>query len=249
MQTIRNIRRSHLLPCWTLPSALLFVVACQGLKNPQKDSPTKVPASPLPIVEMDLPLVDLRKSIPDIAVELPYGTTENITAKRLYPASMPVLLDSDTAAKLGAAQRELARHGLGLKIWDAYRPPEIQWELWERSGKSGYVADPTLWWSKHCSGRAVDVTLINLKTRRELAMPSKFDDFSARAASDYKGRNRDIRNRVSQLQTAMRNAGFVGINMEWWHFANSTRYNRNIAPIPAEDAGIDLSHLGAIRRF
>jgi D-alanyl-D-alanine dipeptidase len=224
------------------------MVACQGLKNPQ-NSPTKVPASPLPIVQMDLPLVDLRQSIPEIAVELPYGTEGNITSTRLYPAAMPVLLDSDTAEKLKAAQRELAGHGLGLKIWDAYRPPEIQWVLWERSGKSGYVADPTLWWSKHCSGRAVDVTLIDLNTRQELAMPSKFDDFSTRAASDYKGRNKDVRTRVSQLQSAMQNAGFVGINMEWWHFANGTRYNRNIAPISAKDAGIDLSHLGDIKRF
>ena len=195
------------------------------------------------------PLVDLQDAIPSIAVELPYGTRKNISRRRLYPRDMPAMLDPDTTRKLKRAQVALAKHGVGLKVWDAYRPPEVQWELWRRSGRSGYVADPRKWWSKHCSGRAVDVTLIDLKTHAEMSMPSRFDDFSQRAASKYTGDDPQIRKNLALLKSTMRRAGFIGIAMEWWHFANSKNYAKNIAPIPAAKAGVNLSHLRDIKEF
>jgi D-alanyl-D-alanine dipeptidase len=201
------------------------------------------------IFEIDEPLVDLRTAIPGIQIELPYGTRRNVAGTKLYPADMVAMLDRPTAAKLQRVHVALSKHGRGLKVWDAYRPPEVQWELWRRSGRSGYVADPRLWWSKHCSGRAVDVTLFDLESGRELPMPSKFDDFSERAASDYSGSSPAVRENLTLLKAAMRKAGFVGIQMEWWHYANADHYNKNIAPVPAAEAGVDLSHLGDIKRF
>ncbi len=228
----------------TLPTAVaLFAFACQS------SPPVSTAASTRYHIRADLfevgePLVDVRAAVPGIAVELPYATRRNVVRTRLYPRDMPVMLDRSTAEKLALAQSYLAADGRGLKVWDAYRPPEVQWELWQRSGRSGYVADPRQWWSKHCSGRAVDVTLVDLATGEELRMPSKFDDFSKRASSNYTGTDPEVSENLRLLKAAMRRAGFVGIEMEWWHFANAQHYAQNIKPVPAADAGIDLSTLG-----
>ena len=237
--------------CLSAPIVIVLVVACEGTKRRSVTGKSEIPDSKIVGQPMETSgkLVELRRAVPGIVVELPYATGANVARRRLYPRDMPALLDPDTARRLAHAQRSLAKQGRGLKLWDAYRPPEIQWELWRRSGQSTYVADPRLWWSKHCSGRAVDVTLIDLETGAELAMPSKFDDFSERASSIYRGSDRQVRENLLVLKKAMRDAGFVGIEMEWWHYANARHYGRNIAPISARDAGIDLSHLGDIKRF
>lgn len=230
---------------------LILIAACATTtkKQPEPPSDTTTYLPPPGVFHTDKKLVKLRTTIPGIAIELPYATRRNVAHSRLYPKDMAAMLDPDTASRLKRAQRDLAKSGRGLKVWDAYRPPEVQWELWRRSGKSGYVADPRQWWSKHCSGRAVDVTLVDLKTGNELPMPSRFDDFSKQASSNYTGDNPAIRENLRLLKGAMKRAGFIGIEMEWWHFANVVHYEKNIAPIPAATAGVDLSHLGKIKTF
>ena len=130
--------------------------------------------------------------------------------------------------------------GYSLKIWDAYRPPAAHLRLWQRTGRSGYVADPRWGWSKHCSGRAVDVTLTSAETGKELKMPSKFDDFSKDAASNYIGPDFEVLRRVTALRRAMLDAGFVGIDMEWWHFENADMARLNLPPIYADEAGVKV---------
>ena len=188
-------------------------------------------------------LISLQQFIPGLFVDLRYGSPQNITGRKLYPAGMEALLDTQTARKLKKAQAHLAVRGKGLKIWDAYRPPEIQWQLLKSDTTSTYVADPKQWWSKHCSGRAVDVTLIELETGIELKMPSAFDDFSIRASSDYRGTDPEVIENLNLLQSTMSKAGFVGFKKEWWHYANASHFSRNIAPIPAKKAGIKLLDL------
>src|SRR6185295_1434430 len=97
----------------------------------------------------------------------------------------------DVAERLASVQEELAERGLGLKVWDAYRPFSIQQRFWKLVPDDRYVAQPTTWYgrpldgSKHNRGAAVDVTLVDRKTGRELEMPSAFDDFSKRAHRDF----------------------------------------------------------------
>ena len=79
------------------------------------------------------------------------------------------------------------------------------------------MADPRKKWSKHCYGRAVDVTLTDAAGRK-LEMPSAFDDFSKKAAAAYTGTDASVRKRIGLLQKAMTSAGFSIYADEWWHF-------------------------------
>jgi D-alanyl-D-alanine dipeptidase len=173
-------------------------------------------------------LVAVQKYAPGIQISLMYATSKNVAGRRLYPTQMACRLDESTARKLGKAQAELSKLGLGLKVWDAYRPFRVQQELFKAANGSVYVADPNLWTSKHCSGRAVDVTLVDLKTGREMRMPTGFDEFSENASSHYRGSDPVVRKNVHTLQSAMRQAGFRHIDMEWWHFDNPEFYEYNI---------------------
>lgn len=153
----------------------------------------------------------------DIRTDLRYATPDNVFNKVLYPAGFPALLAGGTAEKLAAANQTLKPHGLRLLVLDAYRPPEVQWQLYQMFRDDTYVADPRKKWSKHCYGRAVDVTLTDL-SGRVLEMPSAFDDFSKKAAASYTGKNPAVRRRLALLQNAMTAAGFSLYDDEWWHF-------------------------------
>lgn len=168
-------------------------------------------------------LADVRSVAPGVVVDLRYATASNVAGKRLYPAGMPCLLRKSAARKLAMAQEYLRQEGYGLKVWDAYRPPQAHRALWNAAPASAYVVPPSQGLSKHCAGIAVDVTLVD-GHGREMRMPTKFDSFSPEAASNYRGGDFEIRQNLERLQRAMRKAGFVAIPNEWWHFdeANPT---------------------------
>jgi D-alanyl-D-alanine dipeptidase len=106
--------------------------------------------------------------------------------------------------------------GLGLKIWDGYRPIAVQWKFWELMPDERYVSDPRKG-GRHTRGTAVDLTLVT-KNGQELLMPTAFDDFSGKASCDYMDapveaiKNRDL------LRKIMEKHGFVGLVNLWWHF-------------------------------
>lgn len=185
-------------------------------------------------------LVSLSEVEPSILVDLRYRTADNVTGRPLYPASMPCLLSASTARKLGRAQRLLRLHGRGLLVWDAYRPPEVQQRLWKAHPHGNFVSDPSRRWSRHCYGRAVDVTLVDLRGR-PVPMPSGFDDFSDRAHYIYKGDDPQVARNLRLLQTAMAQAGFGILDTEWWHF-NDARPGEVFpgAPIWAHELGLPL---------
>ena len=185
-------------------------------------------------------LVDLKKEIVTLEIDLRYARSNTVARRRLYTQSMPAMLDAPTAKKLAKAQATLIKQGYRLKVWDAYRPPGAHLRLWKLSGRSGYVADPRWGWSKHCSGRAIDVTLVDAETGREQPMPSKFDDFSRKAASKYTGKNPLVAKNLGALREAMLGAGFVGIDMEWWHYENADLFQKNLPPVYADEAGVTL---------
>jgi D-alanyl-D-alanine dipeptidase len=161
-------------------------------------------------------LVEIKKYIPDIALDIRYATTNNFTHQQMYKqarafARLPVVL------ALKQVQADLEKQGLGLKIYDAYRPYAITVKFYEVAHDTNFVADPRKG-SKHNRGCAIDLTAINLKTGKELDMPTGFDSFSKRAASAYMDLPKtEIDNRAI-LKTAMEAHGFREIPSEWWHF-------------------------------
>lgn len=160
-------------------------------------------------------LVNIQAVIPNIQVDLKYATSDNFTGQIVYEFCHCFLL-KEAALKLAEVQAELDARGLGLKIWDGFRPVASQWKFWELFPDERYVSDPRKG-GRHTRGTAVDLTLVT-KEGQELLMPSAFDDFSEKAHRDYQGASEEaIRNR-ELLQDVMQRHGFVGLPTEWWHF-------------------------------
>jgi D-alanyl-D-alanine dipeptidase len=160
-------------------------------------------------------LIDLKVKIPSIQLDIRYATNNNFTRKKVYTSSKAFLREP-AAMALSKVQEELKTRGLGLKVYDAYRPYEATILFYNLIRDTMFVASPEKG-SRHNRGCAVDVSLIDLQTGTELEMPTMFDDFSERANPQYNDLpDRIIRNR-SILLEAMRNHGFEVYNSEWWH--------------------------------
>jgi zinc D-Ala-D-Ala dipeptidase len=161
-------------------------------------------------------LVDLEEFIPSVVIDIRYATTDNFTDRQLYPYPKAYLRDP-AANALRNVQEELESLGLGLKIWDAYRPYAATKLMWDYVQDSRYVADPRSG-SRHNRGCAVDITLIDLETGKELPMPTTYDDFSERAHLDYDDFSNEIFNNRAFLLDIMQRNGFDPLPSEWWHF-------------------------------
>ena len=170
---------------------------------------------PAPATDRDF--VEISRIDPTIVIDLRYAGPNNFTRKPLYPPGMPALLRNGVAQRLAFAQKFLKTHGLGLKVWDAYRPKIAQEQLWAATRNGSYVANPNDIGSMHMRGAAVDVTLVD-KKGQELPMPTEFDNFTPAAMIHYQGPNLVVRFNLTLLQKAMARAGFYGMRTEWWHF-------------------------------
>ncbi len=160
-------------------------------------------------------LVDVKKYIPTIQIDLKYATDDNFTKKVIYKFNY-CLLRKETVIRLKEVQDELEKMGLGLKIWDGYRPFYAQVKFWEFMPDEKYVSDPKKG-GRHTRGTAVDLTLIT-KDNKELLMPSSFDDFSKKAHRDYQNASEEEIINRSILEHVMEKHGFIGYPTEWWHF-------------------------------
>ncbi|MBX3028349.1 D-alanyl-D-alanine dipeptidase [bacterium] len=160
-------------------------------------------------------LVDAAALIPGLRLDLRYATPRNFTGRALY-ATPRCLLRPAVVERLARAQQAATAQGLGLKVYDCYRPLSVQRAMWTLVPDERYVADPAKG-SRHNRGAAVDLTLVDA-SGRELAMPTGFDDFSARAHRDYQDLPPAALANRARLERLMTEAGFTGLPTEWWHF-------------------------------
>lgn len=114
-------------------------------------------------------------------------------------------------------QKELHHHQLGIKIWDGYRSMTAQKKLWEICPDTKYVCPPHKG-GRHTRGTAVDLTLVDLKTNKEVPMPTEFDNFTHKAWSDYQDLPNEVKKNRTLLQKVMQKHGFETLKTEWWHF-------------------------------
>jgi zinc D-Ala-D-Ala dipeptidase len=162
------------------------------------------------------PLVDAADVVPGLRLDIRYATTRNVTGHVIYAKARCLLLP-EVAQALTRVQASLAKQGLGLLVWDCYRPLSAQRELWRVYPHPGFVANPKTG-SNHNRGVAVDLTLADAKGQ-PVAMPTDFDSFDSRAyAAATEGIPEEARHNREILQTAMRAEGFRTIRKEWWHF-------------------------------
>ena len=182
--------------------------------------------------------VVLSDFVPQIVQEIRYHSTYNFIGDRIDGYEEPcALLTAEAARALKGVANELIVQGYRLKVFDAYRPacavrhfvlwgiedtdiwmkpyfyPELEkQELFEK----GYIAKM----SSHSRGSAVDLTLLDMKTGKEVDMGSPFDLFSEVSHPDYRGEmitDEQYANRMILQRSMVRN-GFVPLSCEWWHF-------------------------------
>jgi D-alanyl-D-alanine dipeptidase len=181
----------------------------------------------------DTLLMDVHALAPSIVVELRYATSNNFTGAPLpgYEGNH-AYLRREAARALASVESDLRQAGLSLKVFDAYRPVRatlamVDWTQRANRGDlltNGYIASR----SRHNLGLAIDLTLVDLSTGRELEMGTPFDTFSAAAhtanATGVAATNRQ------RLKAAMERRGFVNYDQEWWHFSydlpNPLRFDR-----------------------
>lgn len=186
-------------------------------------APTAAPAEPPTEPQSDDELVRVRDFIPDIREELAYATEENFTGQKIYDF-YNAYLRYGTVKKLAAACEELKAQGLGILIWDGYRPVSAQAALWEICPDGRYVSHPVTGTRAHCRGNAIDLTLVDLETGEKLPMPTGFDDFSALADRDYSDCDPVAAENARLLESIMEKHGFKPYSGEWWHFTDTDSY-------------------------
>lgn len=161
-------------------------------------------------------LVNLRKLDAGLHFDVRYATGDNFTRRQLYPTPA-AWLRRDAAAALLRVQRDLRAQGLGLKVFDAYRPLGVQRQMWDLVRDERYVSNPAKNAGRHTRGTAIDVTLADAHGR-ELPMPTDYDDFSEKAHRGAKGVSPAAQRNALLLERAMARHGFVPYPFEWWHF-------------------------------
>jgi D-alanyl-D-alanine dipeptidase len=163
-------------------------------------------------------LVELVELDPTIKIDVRYATTNNFLRTPVYSQARAFLQRPAAEALLGA-HRELKTRGYGLIIHDGYRPWYVTKIFWDATpdDKKIFVANPAVG-SRHNRGCAVDLSLYDLKTGKEVTMPSGYDEMTDHAYADYAGGSADERARRALLRHAMERQGFNINPTEWWHF-------------------------------
>jgi zinc D-Ala-D-Ala dipeptidase len=212
-----------------MPVLVLAVALLSGCQqNPARTAPAPAAASvntaPLPIAPNEVAetlLVDVRSGDSTIRVDARYASANNFTGKPLPGYQAPkAMLRREAARALDKVQARLRSQGLGLLVFDGYRPVRatlamVDWT--KRTGREsllrdGYIASR----SRHNLGLAVDLTLAELDSGIPLEMGTPFDTFS-KAAHTANAEGQIRRNRQT-LVRAMQAEGFSNYDQEWWHF-------------------------------
>jgi D-alanyl-D-alanine dipeptidase len=204
---------------------VLLVILAAGCGGARPSAATAVEAPPAQLgsdAAAESLLVDVRQVDSSIRVDARYAGADNFTGAPLPGYEAPkALLRREAAAALGRVQRRLRSGGLGLRVFDGYRPVRatramVAWT--ERVGRpdlvdSGYIARR----SRHNMGVAVDLTLVDLVSGTEVPMGTAFDAFTP-AAHTANATGRIARYRRI-LVRAMASEGFTNYDQEWWHFS------------------------------
>ena len=171
----------------------------------------------------DEDLVEIRKYIPNIKIDLKYATEDNFTGVIIYDNDI-ALLRYGTLKKLMKVQEKLNEQGYSLLILDAYRPTKAQFKLWSICPDPTYVANPNNGFSNHSRGNTIDVSIVKIDGSK-IEMPSKFDEFSKLANRDYNDVSEEAKKNALLLENTMKENGFNAYFGEWWHFSDTDSYD------------------------
>lgn len=153
----------------------------------------------------------------DVDVQLSYATADNFTARPVYAADAGCFLHADAAQALARAVALARPLGFRLKIFDAFRPAEAQWRLWNHTPDPEFLAAPRLG-STHSHAVAVDLTLVGADDGHELDMGTAFDAFTPRSHHARLDLAAAAQRHRALLLGVMVAAGWEHNPHEWWHY-------------------------------
>ncbi len=160
--------------------------------------------------------VNIKSLSNDFILDIKYATADNFLKQAVYDCGECYLREA-TAKALLAAQKEFVKHGYSLKLFDCYRPLSVQKKMWKILPGTHYVANPAKG-SKHNRGAAVDLTLVDIATGKELDMGTPFDTFSPRAHHTYTQLPKEVLDNRKLLKEVLNKYNFKSIYSEWWHY-------------------------------
>ncbi|MFD0940358.1 M15 family metallopeptidase [Pedobacter boryungensis] len=177
-------------------------------------------------------LVEIKKAIPSVVLDIRYATKNNFMHQVMYKQAR-AFARKPVVEHLKKIQAILNKKGYGLKIFDAYRPYAITVSFYQKASDKNFVANPAKG-SKHNRGCAVDLTIIDLKTGKDVPMPTPYDSFAPEAAPHFVNLPSEIIKNRDFLINTMQANGFKVIYNEWWHFDFNGWQNYDLMDIPFE---------------
>lgn len=179
-------------------------------------------------------LVDIASLSSEFAYEIRYATPNNFIGETLYDCAK-CLLRPEVAEALVEANKFFHEKGYRIKLYDCYRPLDVQKKMWAKVPRATYVGNPYGNGSVHNRGAAIDMTVETLEGCH-VEMGSDYDHFGRAAHIDNFNFSEEILANRKVLFEGMRKFGFSPIRTEWWHFSfrkNKSYKTLNI-PFPCE---------------
>jgi D-alanyl-D-alanine dipeptidase len=163
----------------------------------------------------DSTFVNLKDYSTDFVYDMKYATTDNFLKAQVYDCA-ECFLRLKTVKALVKANSKFVQKGYRIKIFDCYRPLDIQKRMWKIVSNPEYVADPAKG-SIHNRGGAVDITLVD-SNGKELDMGTTFDFFGPEASHYYENLTDEVKQNRLLLKKIMKKSNFISFDSEWWHY-------------------------------
>ncbi|WPR70820.1 M15 family metallopeptidase [Flavobacterium sp. NG2] len=181
--------------------------------------------NPLP-QETDTTFVKLKDYSPDFVYDMKYATADNFLKAKVYDCP-ECFLRLKTVKALVLANQEFIKKGYRIKLFDCYRPLDIQKKMWAIVPNPEYVANPAKG-SIHNRGGAVDITLVD-KNGTELDMGTTFDHFGVEASHNYEKVSDEVKQNRNLLKSIMTERYFISFDSEWWHYNLKSALNDKLS--------------------
>lgn len=177
-------------------------------------------------------LVELIKLDSTIKLDIKYATSDNFAKQAVYIEAR-AFLQKDAAEALQRVNTKMHTLGYGLLVFDGYRPWSVTKLFYDITSKENkkFVADPKEG-SRHNRGCAIDVSLYDLVTKKEIPMTGLYDEMTERSYVDYTGGTDEQRRTRDLLILKMKEEGFDVYKFEWWHFDYKDWKQYRIGNIP-----------------
>lgn len=191
---------------------ILFLIAFVSCKS---QTTVVKSAKEITTVVDDTTFVNLKDYSSDFVYDMKYATEDNFLKAKVYDCA-ECFLRLKTVRALILANQKFIKKGYRIKLFDCYRPLDIQKKMWQIVPNSEYVANPAKG-SIHNRGGAVDITLVD-SNGKELDMGTKFDFFGPEASHYYAAVSEEVKENRQLLKRIMLKKNFNSFDSEWWHY-------------------------------